>query len=141
MVQDCGTNLVYNLKNKFEVILNFHNKKFFSKDLKYIKIINPKKIDIKEIEKKIKEINPKIIINCVANTDLEYCEIKPKDTEFPNSILPEILFKISFKNNIKFVHFSTDHLYSGGKKFKSEKEKTFTLNNYAKQIICRRKNN
>ena len=123
-----GTNLVYNLKKKFEIILNFHNKKFFSKHIKYIKIINTKNIDIKEIEEKIQTVNPNIIINCVANTDLEYCERKPENTEFPNSILPEILSKISFKNNIKFVHFSTDHLYSGDKKFKSEKAKTFTLN-------------
>ena len=86
-----GTNLVYNLQNKFEIILNFHNKKFFSKHIKYTKVINPKNIDIKEIEKKIKTLNPKIIINCAANTDLEYCEKRPQDTEFPNSILPEIL--------------------------------------------------
>lgn len=134
-----GTNLVYNLQKKFEIILNFHNKKFFSKHIKYIKIINTKNIDIKEIEEKIQTVNPNIIINCVANTDLEYCERKPKDTEFPNSILPEILSKISFKNNIKFVHFSTDHLYSGDKKFKSEKAKTFTLNKYAKQKLSAEK--
>ena len=140
-----GTNLVYNLQNKFEIILNFHNKKFFSKHIKYIKIIDTKNTNIKEIEEKIKSINPNIIINCVANTDLEHCERKPKDTEFPNTILPEILSKISFKNNIKFIHFSTDHLYFGDKKFKSEKAKTFTLNKYAKQKLSAeekiRKNN
>ena len=77
-----GTNLVYNLQDKFEIILNFHNKKFFSKHIKYIKIIDTKNTDIKEIEKKIKSVNPNIIINCVANTDLEHCEKNQKTQNF-----------------------------------------------------------
>ena len=130
-----GTNLVYYLKENFEIFLNFHEKKFFSKHVKYIKVINSKDINIREIKKKISKIKPKIIINCAANTDLEFCEKKPNKTLFANSILPKILSKISFEKKIKFVHFSTDHLYSGSKKYKSEKDKTFILNKYAKQKI------
>ena len=44
------------------------------------------------------------------------------------------------KKNIKFVHFSTDHLYSGSKKYKSEKDKTFILNKYAKQKLLAEQN-
>ena len=131
-----GTNLVYNLQKSYDIYVNFHNKKFFSKHIKYEKIINSKNIDFKEIEKKIQKINPEIIINCAANTDLEFCEKKPKETEFANCFLPELLSKVAYKNNIRFIHFSTDHLYSGYKKFKSENEKTSTLNKYAKQKLA-----
>ena len=137
-----GTNLVYNLQKKFQIFLNFHNKKFFSKYVKYIKIIDHKNINNEEIKKKIDEIDPSIIINCAAITDLEICEKKPNETEFANCILPDILSKISFEKKIKFLHFSTDHLFSGSKKFKIEKDKTFLLNNYAKQkLIAEKKNN
>ncbi len=128
-----GTNIVYNLEKKYKIFVNFYNKKFFSKYLNYIKIIDNKKINISEIKRKIDEIDPSLIINCAANTDLEFCEQKPNETEFANIVLPDILSKISFEKKIQFIHFSTDHLYSGLKKFKNEKDKTFLLNNYAKQ--------
>ena len=134
-----GTNIVYHLQKNFDITLNFYNKKFFFKDVKYANLINSKKFDIKELIKKIEKINPKIIINCAANTNLEFCEKKPNLTKFANCTLPEILSKISNKKNIKFIHFSTDHLYDGKKKFKSEKDKTYPLNNYANQKLIAEK--
>ena len=108
-----GTNLVYNLQKKFEIILNFHNKKFFSKHIKYIKIINTKNIDIKEIEEKIQTVNPNIIINCVANTDLEYCEENKDDTYVTNTLSVENAVFIANKLNIPLLYISTAGIFDG----------------------------
>jgi dTDP-4-dehydrorhamnose reductase len=115
-----GTNLVYNFQKHFQIYLNFHKKKFFSKYIKYVKVLDGDKINKKDIIKKISAINPEIIINCAANTDLEFCEKKPRKTVFVNSKLPEILSQVALQKNIKFVHFSTDHLYSGKKNLKTK---------------------
>ena len=123
-----GSNLLYVLQKKYNLFLNFHKKKIFSKKIKYVKIINDADLNLSDIQRKIEEINPDIIINCAANTDLDYCEINPKKTKLPNYSLPDILSKISFKKSIKFIHFSTDHLYSNNKSFKNENEKTSIIN-------------
>ena len=54
-----GTNLVYYLKENFEIFLNFNEKKFFSKHAKYIKVINSKDINIREIKKKSQKLTQK----------------------------------------------------------------------------------
>ena len=134
-----GSNLVYIFQDRYDLYLNFHKKKIFSNKIKYVKIFNNSTINLRDIKKKIEDISPYAIINCVANTDLDYCEANPEKTKFPNSILPNILSKIAYKKSIKFIHFSTDHLWSKNESFKSEKEKTSPINNYAKQKVLAEK--
>ena len=134
-----GSNLLYVFQKKYDLFLNFHKKKIFSKEIKYVKIIDNENLNLIDIEKKIEDIKPDIIINCAANTDLDYCEANPEKTKLPNYTLPNILSKISYKKSIKFIHFSTDHLYSNNKSFKKEEEKTIAINHYARQKLLAEK--
>jgi dTDP-4-dehydrorhamnose reductase len=131
-----GSNIYEFFNKKYNFFFNFHRSKIrFKKKIIYRKIIVRKKINVKEIIK----INPDIIINCIANTNLEYCENNPKSTNYPNVIIPTLLSKICFEKNIKFVHISSDHLYSTNLKFKTEKTKTNPINVYARQKLAAEK--
>lgn len=127
-----GSNIFEFFNRKYNLVFNYHRSKIkVKKKLDYRKIIVAKKINVNEIIK----INPDIIINCIANTNLEYCENNPKSTNYPNVLIPALLSKICFEKKIKFVHISTDHLYSTSMKFKTEKTKTNPVNVYARQKL------
>ena len=88
--------------------------------------------------------NPDLIINCIGYTNIEKCEKSEKTSKIFNVIIVKEIFKIKFKEKLKFkfIHFSTDQFYNK-KKQKSSKEnsKIFLMNNYCKhkrmaEIIC-----
>lgn len=96
--------------------------KYFKKHKKRFKSISISKGDIigdifnKNFLKKtfIKE-KPEIILNLVALTNVDYCELNAHEAEKINSFLPsiisEVLNEISAK--IYFIHISTDQIYNG----------------------------
>jgi len=61
----------------------------------------------------IKEIKPDILINCSAYTDVNEAENNRELAFLINSESVLNLAKICSKLNIKFVHFSTDYVFSG----------------------------
>ena len=72
-----GTNFVNFLSKKYNFCLVVNDNKFFYKNCTYLHLSNKnknKKSDKSILEKKIKVINPDLIINCAANTNLDYCE-------------------------------------------------------------------
>ncbi len=133
-----GSNFIINSQEKYNLVCNFHKTKIFFDKVKYIKILD-KKFDLLKIENKIKSINPNIIINFAALTDIDYCEKYPTVSKNINLIIPKILSKICKKLKIKFIHTSTDQFYKIDKKFKNEKDKTSNLNIYAKHKLAAEK--
>ena len=91
-------------KNNFYVINNF--------------------LDFEELEKKIKVINPNVVINCLGITN----KIKNKSINLfekyirINSLLPHKLYEICNKYEVRLIHLSTDCVYSGNKGFYSEND-------------------
>lgn len=61
-----------------------------------------------------------IVIHCAAITDVNYCEKNPEVAYETNSLIAGNLANICSKLAIKFVHISSDHLFSGLKPFSSE---------------------
>ena len=47
-----GSNLLYVFQKKYDLFLNFHKKKIFSKEIKYVKIIDNENLNLIDIEKK-----------------------------------------------------------------------------------------
>ena len=136
-----GSNIFYYLKEKYEIILSVNETKFFSKSASYCKLPEKEFNSKKKIFEKIKNINPDIIINCIANTNLEYCEKFPSKTTKTNEIIPNIISQICKKLSIQFIHISTDHLYDGkDSKRKKETDKVKPINTYAKQKYLAEKN-
>jgi len=67
----------------------------------------------KNFENLIKSINPNIIINCVGIIKQSSLITNKINTIFLNSILPNKLSILAFKNSIKLIQISTDCVFSG----------------------------
>ena len=78
----------------------------------------------------------KIVINCAAKVDINYCEKNYLDTKKINTEFVKFLAKLSKTFDFKLVQISTDHVYKGKKfHFNNEKSKVFPINKYAKSKI------
>lgn len=110
---------------------------YLSLNKKIVKIKNTKSIKInfdhiKSTEKKIYNINPDIVINFVALTDVNKCEKNKKLAYKLNASIPLILSKICNNLKCKMIHISTDQLFNEEKTYYSEKSKVSLINNYSK---------
>lgn len=118
-----GKKLFKKLNKKFKLSHNGLN--FRKKDLS--KILN--------LEDLILNAKPDIIINCLALTDIDQCEINPNLSYLINVKIVENIFKIKKKRslNFKYIQISTDQLYDSAKINKTSIEKKIKINNiYAK---------
>lgn len=103
----------------------FNNKNFI--------FTNRKKIDFldNDFEKKIIKINPNLIINLVAFTNVELAEVKKKLCKQINFLAVKKIVKICEKYSIKLIHISTDYVFTNNvnKKINVNKSKV-PLNYY-----------
>jgi dTDP-4-dehydrorhamnose reductase len=65
----------------------------------------------KIIEKAFEESNCDVVINCIANTSAERCELEPEDAFYVNAMIPLLISESAEKFNIKVVHISTDAVF------------------------------
>lgn len=92
---------------------NFYLQRYGKKIFYNIDFKNEK---LKSIDNILQDIQPDYVINCVG-----VIKQKKESTEnikqniYINSYLPHLLYDISHKNNSKFIHFSTDCVFSGKK--------------------------
>ena len=135
-----GSNIIYYLKKKYNFIFAVHEQKLFFANVRYFNFSKEDIIHESILNKKIKNIKPDIIINCAANTNLDYCQKFPKKTKIINTFFPGLLSKICKELSIKLVHISTDHLYNGKDFFKKKENfKTSPINIYAEQKLAAEK--
>lgn len=78
--------------------------------------------NLEDLRKYILNNDFECIINCVANANIEDCEQNPESADFLNAELPEFLAETTNMTGAKFVHFSTDAVFDGVKKFKVESD-------------------
>jgi len=72
--------------------------------------------DFDIVTTKIKKINPNILINCLGIVKhRKKCKEGIAETAYINSDLPHLLAQICIDNHIKFIHLSTDCVFSGEK--------------------------
>jgi len=63
----------------------------------------------------IESTNPDWVINCAALANLDECEKHPEQAKILNTDLPAELAAACTKQNIKFIHLSTDAVFDGTK--------------------------
>ena len=102
--------------------------------------LKKRKIDLsnfKKLESLIKKTNPNLIINCVAQTDIDFCEKNKKKSNLINVNIVENIVLIKKKMNIdtKILHFSTDHMYDKKNIQNTENSKNIINNHYTKQKL------
>jgi dTDP-4-dehydrorhamnose reductase len=92
--------------------------RFFEKNKQAnIYVINDM-FDFDSVKKIINKIKPEIVINCIGVTNKT--ALSSFDTFKTNSLLPKKLSIISRSMNIKFIHISTDCVFSGRTGFYKE---------------------
>lgn len=76
---------------------------------------------------------PKVIINCIAISDLDYCEKNIEKAYLINAHLVSVLVNICVKLDIYLIHISTDHFFVNDlNKKHDELSNVCLVNNYAR---------
>ena len=122
-----GKNLVIQLKNKYKVSHNGLKKRKFN----LTRLGSLKKI--------LKNSKPDLIINCVAVTNLDFCERNKLESKKINFGITKnlILLRKIHNFNYKLLQISTDQMYNNKKWFRSsENFKPVSFNEYTKQKLA-----
>lgn len=90
-------------------------------------------LDFDRLALLIKEKSPKVIVNCIAITDVNLCEVNPEMAYMVNAHLVARLVDICRELSVNLVHISTDHFFINDINEKHHEESPVVLvNNYAK---------
>ena len=76
-----------------------------------------------------KKENP-VVIHCAAITSIDDCEKNPQAAHETNVVISENLACVCHSLGVKFIHISTDHLFSGDYSFSTEDSEISPLNVY-----------
>ena len=96
---------------------------------------NNQRVDVRKlesIENIVKKINPDIIINCAALTDLDSIEKESKNAYEVNAYGAGNISKIASKYSKRLIHISTDSVFDGKKGNYLESDKPNPINEYSK---------
>lgn len=77
-----------------------------------------------------------LVINCAAETNVEQCEEEQLLAHSVNALGPSHLARECFRQDAKFVHVSTDYVFSGfGKRAYCEDDPTNPINSYGRSKL------
>ena len=92
--------------------------------------------NLKNIQNQLKSIQPDIIINAAAYTNVDQAEIEQKKALMINAKAPTVLSQYCKQQNIPLIHYSTDYVFDGTKKEPYiETDKPNPLNFYGKSKL------
>lgn len=119
--------------NKSIKIFATINKKKIKTKRKNLKLLKLDLFNKKKLCQFIEDNNIDTIINVAGLTNIEQCEKNKKKALKTNVNIVENLKITAQKFNVKIIHISTDHIFSGKKiGYYSEKSKPFPVNYYSK---------
>jgi dTDP-4-dehydrorhamnose reductase len=96
-----------------------------------VRFITPKIKNQEEFEGFFANLPPaEVIINCVALTNIDYCERNSDKASWVNSTLPGLISKYSSSKHMKLIHFSTDAVFDGSIPYPSEEVRANPLSVY-----------
>ena len=123
-----GINWALNDREKYEVVLALHNREVsFSKTTSY----NASFDSLESVIRCIQEIKPDIVIHTAGITSVESCEMDPIMAQVVNTDLASNISIACSVLNVRLVHISTDHLFSGEHSMATESTPVCPLNVYA----------
>ena len=103
-------NWALTVRNQFEIILALHDREISLNGTRSIKVDTS---SYERISEALDQIRPDIVINTAGLTSVELCEKFPQRATEINTTLAINLAKSCLTRQIKFIHISTDHLFSG----------------------------
>jgi dTDP-4-dehydrorhamnose reductase len=75
-----------------------------------------------DIENLLNNTKIDVIINCLALTNIEYCEQNKEEAYWVNSTIPKIIANYCAKKDVALYHFSTDAVYANSPRDSKEDE-------------------
>ena len=113
-------------------------KTFYQYKTKKTKFLCRKDVDFEKfdlLKKKILSINPEIIINCAAYTNVDLAEKEKAKANKINHTLVKKLAQLCEKKKMLLIHYSTDYVFNGNKSRFNEKDETNPINHYGKSKL------
>ena len=84
----------------------------------------------------LNNINPSVIVNCAAYTNVDKAETEPKLANTINYKAVDIISKWTSTNNVKLIHISTDYVFDGLSNIPLyENSKTNPVNEYGRSKL------
>ena len=123
-----GKELVRQAAHSHEVISTYNNRNLKLPNISTIKFCFPD--DFESIKKFIIEEKPDVVINLIAHTNLDYCELNKKNAYELNVILTEKISNICNEINSRFIHISSDYVFDGKDGNYKESDETNPINYY-----------
>jgi len=91
----------------------------------------------KQVIDLITEVKPDLIYNAVAYTDVDMAEQEPEKAMLVNCHTPGLIAHYCKKNNVPFIHFSTDYVFDGQKNdLYTEDDLPNPINEYGKSKLA-----
>ena len=123
-----GKKLVEKTSDSFEVISTFNNHKIEHPKSRTIRIKLPD--EIFNLKSLIFNERPNVIINTIANTNIDYCEQHKTETYLLHVKINKKIFKLCEEVASKFIFISSDYVFDGKKGDYMEYDKTSPVNYY-----------
>lgn len=97
--------------------------------------------NLKQIQDTLLAIEPNLIVNASAHTEVDRAEKEPEKAMQVNAEAPGIMAEIANKLGAVFIHYSTDYVFDGNQKTPyKENDKPNPLNVYGKSKLAGEKN-
>jgi len=110
---------------------NYNNVSWFFSSVKVLDLS-----DLNSINNYLSNINPAVIVNCAAYTNVDKAETEIELVNIINYNAVEVISKWTNDNNKKLVHISTDYVFNGFSKVPlSEYSHTNPLNEYGRSKL------
>ena len=123
-----GKKLVEKTSDSFEVISTFNNHKIEHSKSRTIRIKLPD--EIFNLKSLIFNERPNVIINTIANTNIDYCEQHKTETYLLHVKINKKIFKLCEEAASKFIFISSDYVFDGKKGDYREYDKPSPVNYY-----------
>ena len=120
------------IRKDMHVTLAMHN---HSVKLRGVSNCNLDLSNVLLLNDQIRTLKPDLIIHTAGLTNVDKCEKNPALAFHINAEIASNISLISFKNNIQFIHISTDHLFDHSDALYTEISETNPVNVYAKSKL------
>lgn len=124
-----GLNWACCMRERFDVVLGLHRRPARLPGTRTVTLAL-ENVDV--LAAQIETVSPEVIVHTAGLTSVDQCEQQPDLAELANTVLAENVAVAAHRSGARFIHVSTDHLFSGERPMVSESEPPQPLNAYAR---------
>jgi dTDP-4-dehydrorhamnose reductase len=123
-----GLNWALSDRKSYEVVLALHDR---SVSLSNTNSFKASFNSLSDIKRCFEEVMPDIVVHTAGITSVEKCELDSRTAKTVNTELASNISISCSDLNVRLVHISTDHLFSGEYSMATESDSVYPLNVYA----------